>query len=774
VAALAWSLVSVASETADRRYSPRLKTPFIGNDGGQPPAVAFFAQSPLGTTFVTREGALVHVLVPPTSRERSRGWSLVERFVGGDTGGAHGDAEVSVRVARLEPDGVVRSPAAFSRVLVHRLYPGIDLALEHNGTGIERIYRIAPGADPARIRVALEGASEWRVAQDGRLLVDTPFGTLVQSSPIAWQDTGGRRIPVQVRYRLHEGSYGFEVARFDRSKALHIDPVLATTYIGGSGDDTAQAPAVHPINGDVYVTGSTTSTDFPGIGGGAVPITTGTFYVARLDRELRTLKQATLLPAPSRPLYFQFEYARTLAVHPSTGDVYVIGPANGSFPGLPPSGCGLGIFVARLASDLRTLLGAACVPTTSGPALYASAVAIGTNGDVYVSSAGAFFGGGDRAPQDVFVSPSIARYSSALVLKNAVPIGGGPIAIHPATGDVYAIDLAFPANINRLSPTLATGGVSRLDADYWDVAVHPATGDVYAVGRTSRVLSGNLDYQAIVTRFDGGLSAPAQSVSFGGTGDDVARSVAIDAATGDIYVAGETRSTDFPGTAQGEQSTNAGASDGFVARFPASLETLQRATYFGGSFDDRINGIAFDPASGDFVVSGTTQSRDLLTLPGAAQPSLRGPSDGFIARISKSLTGVGALIALSGSGQTAKAGYPYPNPLSVRLLDIDGVPVSGAFVTFALPVSGPRATFSGGATTAIVITSADGVASSPQLTASLEPGAFAATATAGAASATFSLAIDPASVLVVPADHPAAILLCAAFILLAAGQRLRR
>lgn len=138
------------------------------------------------------------------------------------------------------------------------------------------------------------------------------------------------------------------------------------------------------------------------------------------------------------------------------------------------------------------------------------------------------------------------------------------------------------------------------------------------------------------------------------------------------------------------------------------------------------------------------------------------------------LTGVGPLIVLGGSGQRAKAGYPYVSPLSVRLLDVDNVPIPGTSVTFALPASGPRATFAGGSTTSTVVTGADGVANSPQLIAGLEPGAFAATATTGAASATFSLAIDPVAVLPVPANHPAAILLCSAFVMLTAGLWVRR
>lgn len=43
----------------------------------------------------------------------------------------------------------------------------------------------------------------------------------------------------------------------------------AASYVGGSGNEITTQAAVHPLNGDVYVTGTTTSTDFPGIAGAA-------------------------------------------------------------------------------------------------------------------------------------------------------------------------------------------------------------------------------------------------------------------------------------------------------------------------------------------------------------------------------------------------------------------------------------------------------------------------------------------------------------------------
>ena len=79
-------------------------------------------------------------------------------------------------------------------------------------------------------------------------------------APIAFQEGGAGREPVAVRYRLDGNRYGFELGAYDRTRPVVIDPIIQSTYIGGSGTTFLQEGprdiAVHPTNGDVYVAGS--------------------------------------------------------------------------------------------------------------------------------------------------------------------------------------------------------------------------------------------------------------------------------------------------------------------------------------------------------------------------------------------------------------------------------------------------------------------------------------------------------------------------------------
>jgi hypothetical protein len=109
-----------------------------------------------------------------------------------------------------------------------------------------------------------------------------------------------------------------------------------------------------------------------------------------------------------------------------------------------------------------------------------------------------------------------------------------------------------------------------------------------------------------VVRLNPALTALIQATYLGGTGVglidyEAANSLAVHPASGDVYVAGVTFSTGFPGTAGGAQHSHAvdgGNDDAFVARLNPTLTTLVQATYLGGNGSDPARALAIHPASG--------------------------------------------------------------------------------------------------------------------------------------------------------------------------------
>ena len=89
------------------------------------------------------------------------------------------------------------------------------------------------------------------------------------------------------------------------------------------------------------------------------------------------------------------------------------------------------------------------------------------------------------------------------------------------------------------------------------------------------------------------------STFLGGTGDDDGRRIAVDL-QGNVYVIGNTQSTNFPVTAGGAQTIPGGGKDVFVTKFSPTGAVVY-STYIGGNCDDSAGGIAVDGAGNAYV-----------------------------------------------------------------------------------------------------------------------------------------------------------------------------
>jgi hypothetical protein len=114
----------------------------------------------------------------------------------------------------------------FGRIQYSDIYPGIDVAYHSADGGFEYDFLIGPGANPAEVRLAFEGADSLRVDSDGSLVATLRGNAIIQRKPVAYQDILGSRRPVQVAYHIESGNIvHFELGAYDASQALIIDPL---------------------------------------------------------------------------------------------------------------------------------------------------------------------------------------------------------------------------------------------------------------------------------------------------------------------------------------------------------------------------------------------------------------------------------------------------------------------------------------------------------------------------------------------------------------------
>ena len=137
---------------------------------------------------------------------------------------------------------------------------------------------------------------------------------------------------------------------------------------------------------------------------------------------------------------------------------------------------------------------------------------------------------------------------------------------------------------------------------------------------------------AFVTKLSAAGSTLVYSTYLGGSNIDQGFGITADG-TGNAYVTGRTRSTNFP-TANALQPTFGGGAfpyDAFVTKLNAAGSTLLYSTYLGGSGDDSGFGIAVDSA-GNAYVTGDTSSTNFPTA-NALQPTLGGTADAFVTKL---------------------------------------------------------------------------------------------------------------------------------------------
>ena len=239
--------------------------------------------------------------------------------------------------------------------------------------------------------------------------------------------------------------------------------------------------------------------------------------------------------------------------------------------------------------------------------------------------------------------------------------------------------------------------------------------------------SGELDGlgagDAYVVAFNSATGAVTNTRYLGGSGADEATGIAVDA-SGNVYVTGTTRSSNFPATV----GSYHGGSDVFVARYSSDLTTRDMVVLLGGSGDESSSGVAVDASGniyvsmnggiGDFPPDGNGSSAYLvklgpdgsfqhstaigasghvisaMDLDAASQPVVAGSRfealdssmDAFVARVSDS----GSLVDYRTFGGSSTE--------SVRGLTVvgDAIYVTGETFSSDFPVIGPTIGSSGG------------------------------------------------------------------------------
>ena len=552
----------------------------------------------------------------------------------------------------------------YQKVGYKDLYPGIDLVYYGNQGQLEYDLVVAPGADPTQIMLAFDGAEQLTVDDQGDLVLTLPqssteagqaeTATLRLHKPVVYQrDEQGEKHALAGTYVLrgaetaathhtvavHLGEtqhVAFQVASYDTSKPLIIDPVLSwATYLGRSGDDGGGGIAID-VSGNAYVTGGTSSSGFPGTAGSPIQSTFGgnrDVFVAKLNAAGTALLYSTYLGGNGKDDGFG------IAVD-AAGNAYVTGDTRSSdFPGTAGSliqsmygGGDYDAFVTKLNANGTSILYSTYLG--GGNDDYGYGVVIDQAGQAYVTGQS----GGPGFPATI---PNTCRGNSdAFVTKlNAA----GTSLVYSTCLGSSDTETATAIAIDEEGNAYVTGVAG---VGFPGTTGSPIQG-TYGGGPTD----------AFVTKLNASGTAILYSTYLGGSGRDGGFGIAVDAA-GYAYITGHTSSTGFPGTAGSSlQPTLGGNLDAFVTKLNASGTAILYSTYLGGSAEDSGFGIAVDQA-GHAYVTGESASSNFPGTAGSPIQSTYGgdPTDGFVTKLNATGTALLYSNYLGGSGRDSGRG----------------------------------------------------------------------------------------------------------------------
>ncbi len=430
----------------------------------------------------------------------------------------------------------------YTAVLYEQVYDGIDLKYYGNGKQMEYDFIVEPGADFSQIKIQYDGAESVSVNDNGELVVKTMWGEVVEQKPIIYQIENGSRIAVSGDYDMKGTStFGFKMTGdFDNSLPLVIDPVLSySTYLGGSDYEKGRSIAVDG-SGSAYVTGVTSSTDYPTLNPYQGTYQDGgrDVFVTKLSNSGNSLIYSTYLGGSG------YDYGYSIAVDGS-GSAYVTGSTGSTdFPTLNPYQATINgtsdLFVTKLSSSGNSLIYSTYLGGNDND--YGSGIAVDGSGSAYVT--------GMTSSTDF---PTLNSYQGTYQ--------GGE--------DAFVTKLSSSGNSLIYSTYL---GGSVYDNGY-SIAID-GSGSAYVTGETASTdfptLNEYQTYQGggdvFVTKLSSSGNILIYSTYIGGSANERAFSIAVDGSES-AYVTGHIQSTDFP--TLNEYQTDQGGDDAFVAKFEA-------------------------------------------------------------------------------------------------------------------------------------------------------------------------------------------------------------
>ncbi|TAF55214.1 MAG: hypothetical protein EAZ62_02705, partial [Sphingobacteriia bacterium] len=482
---------------------------------------------------------------------------------------------------------------SFQAVLYQDIYPHTDVRFYAQDQQLKYDVILRPGADINKVVMYAEGLDNLKL-KEGKLVFQTSVGALSESIPLSYVLGAEGKKEVPVSYQVKGNFVRYQSSqKIGPTETLVIDPQITFITFSGSAADNWGFTSTYDLEGNFYAGGIVFADGFP--------ITNGAYQrnfkggVAGNGLTGYDIGIEKFSPDGTRLLYATYlggnnnEQPHSMYVDQG-GNLVVAGrtlsgadfPAAGALP-LVGLGGNYDIFLAKFNAAGSRLLASVRI--------------------------------GGREDDGVNVSPNYSSLSRETTKRNYGDDARSEVIVDDAGNIILASvtqSTDFPTSSNAFQRT--NGGV---------------------VGPGSRFQDG------VVIKLNNAMSSVVFSSFLGGVRDDAAFVLAVRPSSGDIYVAGATASTNFPGNANNPGSFRGfkgGEIDGFIAVISADGQSLQQSAYVGTDGNDVIYGIQFDRQGFPYITGTTTGFFPVLNSPYNQSDTTQNRGKHFISKLAPDLS----------------------------------------------------------------------------------------------------------------------------------------
>jgi len=460
---------------------------------------------------------------------------------------------------------------SYSKVEYQHFYSDIHLLWESEKNALKYSFFLEPGANPNEIRWSYSGEFNSVRIRDGRLILKTSIGEIIEQRPVAYQIIDGRKVTVSCTFIEREGVYGYELGNYNVEIPLVIDPVLVFATYNGSVSDNFGMTATYGNDGSAYSAGMIYGNNFPIPNANSFDISPNFTSVAG-SYGITDVFVTKYNSTGTNMLWSAFLGGGDMTQGTETAHSLICDSLNNIY-----------VFGATSSTNFPTTPGA--FQSTHGGGSFGANFLY--NG-VYFSNQGT----------DIYISKISANGQNLLA---STYVGGSD------NDGVNYRSTALPYNTVTAYDSLTTNygdqfrGEIMLDSmNNVLVASCSRSSNFPVLNAFQAVKSAGQD--GVIFKLNSSFSSLQFSSFYGGNNSDACYSVKLDT-LGAIVFAGGTCSTNLAGTTGAYQSNfQGGKTDGFVVKLVPSGTSIQKASYVGASNYDQVFFVEIDRLNQIFLL----------------------------------------------------------------------------------------------------------------------------------------------------------------------------